>query len=253
MLWELIHDGAILIKKSIYVGRLIKLHRRMIIIQSLKEFIKRIICVVWHAIYNCRRLKFYPSCEISLKSKFEGANKLYQYVSFRGSMGYGSYIGPHCEVEAIIGRFTSIASYVKNNRGTHPYSYPYVTTSPMFFSTQLQNGKTFAKEMMYDEFRDFVQVGNDCWIGEKAFLVGGITIGDGAVVLAGAIVAKNVPPYAIVGGIPAKVIKYRYDEETIKFLLDFKWWTRDISWFEENWRLLCDIDKLKEYAKNEVL
>ena len=187
-----------------------------------------------------------------MDSYFEGANKLDKHVLFRGKLGFGSYVGAHCEIEANIGRFTSIAPYVHNNRGTHPYTYPYATTSPMFYSTQCQNGSTFADNMMFDEFRSFVEIGNDCWIGENVFLAGGITIGDGAVVLAGAVVTKNVPPYAIVGGIPAKVIKYRYDDETIRFLLDFKWWTRDISWFEENWRLLCNIDKLKEYAKNEA-
>ena len=66
-------------------------------------------------------------------------------------------------------------------------------------------------------------------------------------VLAGAVVTKDVPPYAVVGGIPAKVIKYRYDDETIKFLLRIQWWNNDIEWLQKNWRLLNDINKLKEY------
>ena len=65
--------------------------------------------------------------------------------------------------------------------------------------------------------------------------------------MAHAVVTKDVPPYAIVGGIPAKVIGYRYDEETIDFLLKIKWWNNDINWFKENWELLCDLDKLKAY------
>ena len=64
-----------------------------------------------------------------------------------------------------------------------------------------------------------VNIGHDCWIGEHVFMVGGVTVNNGAVVLAHAVVTKDVPPYAIVGGIPAKVIGYRYDEETIAFLL----------------------------------
>jgi hypothetical protein len=122
----------------------------------------------------------------------------------------------------------------------------------MFFSLLKQNGYTFAKKQCYEElvFADAekkysIIIGSDCWNGQGAFIVGGITIGDGAVVLAHAVVTKNVPPYAIVSGIPAKVLKYRYDEETVKFLLDFKWWDRDISWLKSNADLLHDINDLK--------
>ena len=72
---------------------------------------------------------------------------------------------------------------------------------------------------------------------------------NGAIVLAGAVVTKDVPPYAIVGGIPAKVMKYRYDKETIAFLLSIKWWNNSLEWFKEHWELLTDIDKLKNYYK----
>ncbi len=101
--------------------------------------------------------------------------------------------------------------------------------------------------MMFEELRPMAIIGNDCWIGENVFYVGGITIGDGAVVLAGAVVTKDVPPYAIVGGVPAKVLKYRYDDDTIQFLLRIKWWNNSIEWLRENWQLMTDIDKLKEY------
>lgn len=82
---------------------------------------------------------------------------------------------------------------------------------------------------------------------QDVFICGGVEISDGAIVLAGAVVTKDVPPYAIVGGVPAKVIRFRYDEETIQFLLHIKWWNNDIEWFKKNWRLLNDINKLKEY------
>lgn len=85
------------------------------------------------------------------------------------------------------------------------------------------------------------------WIGSRVLIVGGVTIGDGAVVLTGAVVTKDVPPYAIVGGVPAKIIRYRYDEETVKFMLRIKWWNMPEKWLKENWRLLNDMDKLKTY------
>jgi acetyltransferase-like isoleucine patch superfamily enzyme len=160
-------------------------------------------------------------------------------------MGYGSFIARNCEIEAQIGRFTSIAPFVRTNHAFHPYTYPFATTCPMFFSLMRQNGETFAEQQMFNEFKPLPSIGNDCWIGENAFICGGVSIGDGAVVLAGAVVTKDVPPYAIVGGVPAKIIKYRFDENDIKFLLDFKWWDKDISWLKTNWKMLLDIELLK--------
>lgn len=162
-------------------------------------------------------------------------------------MGYGSYIGPNCEITAEIGRFSSIAPFVRTNNGIHPYTKPYATTCPMFYSTHKQNGHCFADQMLFKEFKSIPKIGNDCWIGENVFICGGVKIGDGAVALAGAVIAEDVPPYAIVGGVPAKLIKYRYDEETISFLLDFQWWNKDFKWFQVNWNLLNDIEKLKQF------
>ena len=149
-----------------------------------------------------------------------------------------------------IGRFCSIAPEVKNTIGIHPISEPYVSTSPMFFSLRKQTGKTFAKKQLFEELKDPIEIGHDCWIGQRAFIVGGVKIGIGAVVLAGAVVTKDVPPYAIVGGVPAKVLKYRYDDDTIKFLLKSEWWNRPIDWLEANYELFCDIDEFKR-AINE--
>ena len=73
------------------------------------------------------------------------------------------------------------------------------------------------------------EIGNDVWIGNGACIMGGIKIGDGAIVATNAVVTKDVPPYAIVGGVPAKVIRYRFDETTIKELLDLKWWEYDMA------------------------
>lgn len=211
----------------------------------------RIIKYFWFHIRYYTKLSFSVTSSIARTSSFEGANKIYPFASFHGSMGYGSYIGPHCKIEANIGRFTSIADHVRTNRGIHPYTYPYATTCPMFFSVEKQNGQTFADEMKFNELREIPTIGNDCWIGENAFIVGGIKIGDGAVVLAGAVVTKDVPPYAIVGGVPAKLIKYRYDEETIRFLLDLKWWEKNVKWLQRHWKLFCDIEKLKSCSMME--
>ena len=166
-------------------------------------------------------------------------------------MGFASYIGRHSHVEGKVGRFTSIGDNVGFNRGKHPIIEPYVSTSPMFYSIRKQNGYTFAEEQQFDETGKDVYIGNDCWIGERVFLVSGIKIGDGAVVYAGAVVTKDVPPYAVVAGVPAKIIKYRYDKDTIKFLMELKWWNMDINWLKNNWQIMTDMQALKKMFKND--
>lgn len=196
------------------------------------------------------KLRFNSTTNINILSTFEGANVIGDNTKFYGRMGYGSYICNDCSIIGDIGRFTSIAAEVKNVQGVHPIGIPYATTSPMFFSLKKQTGTTFAKRQLFDEMRAPISIGNDCWIGQRTFFVGGLTIGDGAVVLAGSVVTKDVPPYAIVGGVPAKILKYRYDEETIHFLMEKKWWNMSIEWLKENSELLCDINKLKEVLQN---
>ena len=100
----------------------------------------------------------------------------------------------------------------------------------------------------YDPQREIAfRIGNDCWVGYDVCFIGGVQVGDGAVVLARAIVTKDVPPYAIVGGIPAKVIGYRYDEETIKLLQEVQWWNMPVEWLQEHADLLCDMEAFKAF------
>lgn len=204
-----------------------------------------------------KKCRFNCSVDISAHSSFEGMSQIHPHTSFKGSLGYGSYIGDNCSLSADIGRFSSIAPFVRSNAGIHPYTTPFATTCPSFFSlnpSRSQNGATFASEQLFNEFayydkerRIAIKIGSDCWIGDGAFIVGGVKIGNGAVVLAHAVVTKDVPDYAIVGGVPAKILKYRYDEETINFLQKIEWWNNSPKWFEENWKILSDINKLKEY------
>lgn len=218
--------------------------------------IKQIISIVYLKFKWRGKLKCDWKSKIKRTSVFEGANQIYGNTFFDGYMGYGSYIASGSFFTGKIGHFSSIAGRCYVINGRHPYKYPFATTSPMFFSLLKQNGYTFANAQQYDEFSyaesDFpVIIGSDCWIGFDVKLIGGIRIGDGAIVLAGAVVTKDVPPYAIVGGIPAKIIGYRFDEETINFLLSIKWWENSESWFKRNWRLINNIDDLKSYYKNQ--
>ncbi len=131
----------------------------------------------------------------------------YSYVNM------GTYIA-----SGKVGKFCSIGYSVQIGMPEHPTNY--LSTSPRLFG-----GKNiFGFPTAWDDYQSPPYIGNDVWIGSNAVLLQGVNIGDGAVVAAGAVVTKDVPPYAIVAGVPAKVIKSRFDPETIAFLLKWKWW-----------------------------
>lgn len=198
------------------------------------------------------RLNLAMSAVVGFGSRFEGADTVSPGANFNGTMGYGSIIAHGSRVRAEVGRFVSLGPGVVTVPYRHPFKAPAVTTNPMFYSTLNQYGTTFATEQLADEARYAdearrldVRIGSDCWICEGAFLTGGVTLGDGAVVLPRAVVTRDVPPYAIVGGVPAKVVGYRYDEETVGWLMRFRWWDKDISWLRANWRLMNDMERLR--------
>ena len=221
----------------------------------MKKMLKHFFLYLYHKRKNGNLVKFSYSSYISHRSCFEGMNMVGDRAAYHGKMGLGSYIGANTHLNADIGRFSSIGPNVKVVNATHPMKVPFVTTSPLFFSldrSKNPHGETFAKKQMLEEFRYYdkergvdIKVGNDCWIGEGVTFIGGTEVHDGGVVLAGAYVVKDVPSYAIVGGVPAKIIGYRYAEDTIAFLLKSKWWDNNEEWFENNWEMMCDMEKFK--------
>lgn len=148
-----------------------------------------------------------------------------------------------------IGKFCSIAQGVVISAGIHP-SKKFVSTSPVFYSPHKQCGISFSEISYFREMGNSV-IGNDVWIGANSIIKDDITIGDGAIIGAGSIVTKNVEPYTIVAGNPAKFIRYRFEREEIDFLLKFKWWNRNEEWIKNNFKDFHDIIYFKnKYDKN---
>ena len=175
----------------------------------------------------------------------------YSIVS-KVKIGDFSYISSNSKISnATIGKFSSIASFVKIGLGIHP-TRDFVSTHYAFYSNYRKLTKTFADKSYIQEYKN-VKIGNDVWIGTNVIIVDGITISDGAIIAAGAVITKDVPPYAIVGGIPAKIIRYRFDEETIKKLLEMTWWDFPVTWFEENYKTMHSMEIfINEYFKNNL-
>ena len=180
------------------------------------------------------------TANIGMNSCFSEYNRIGKNTYFKGLIGRNSYISENSKIIGKVGKFCSIGSHVQIITGRHPIS-EFVSTSPVFYSLGKQTGKVFVSKSKFKEFnyadkdeKYQVIIENDVWIGDRCSIIGGVTISDGAVVLAGSMVTKDVPPYAIVAGVPAKIVKYRFNEDEISKLMDYKWWDKDFLWINNN-------------------
>jgi virginiamycin A acetyltransferase len=163
---------------------------------------------------------------------FEKNNVLYHY--------------PVHNEKLIIGKFCSIACGAKFifNCANHTLQSLSTYTFPLFYEEWGLNKANVASA--WDNKGDIV-IGNDVWIGYEAVIMAGVHIGDGAIIAARAVVTKDVPPYTIIGGTPAKEIRKRFDGKTIDFLLNLKWWNWSFEKIKQNIACIsnADIEKLK--------
>lgn len=156
-------------------------------------------------------------------------------------IGRYSYFASGSQVSmAKFGSFCSIGPHLICGYGDHPTDF--VSTSPVFFSTGKQCGVSFSDEDLFAERKEIL-VGHDVWIGARVFIRDGIKIGNGAIIAAGSVVVKDVPEYAIVGGVPAQIIRYRFTEKMIDQLLKLTWW----DWNESKLR-----HAQKYFASNDI-
>jgi len=146
------------------------------------------------------------------------------------SMGRFNYVSSNSKLDLTeIGSFCSFGPELICGYGEHPTDF--VSTNPVFFSTLKQCGTSFAEKNCFEE-RKKIFIGHDVWIGARVFIRDGVKIGNGAIIGAGAVVVKDIPDYAIVGGVPAKIIRFRFSDEIIHELLNINWW----NWSEDKLR-----------------
>jgi len=206
--------------------------------------------MIFHRIKS-KKLIVQFRAKASLSSRFEGCNKLSHHSHFSGEMGFASYIGAYSTVDGKIGKYCSIADRVAFLVLTHPIR-EFVSTHPCFYSMKKQSGFTYAKKQLFNEepllegSKYSIDVGNDVYIGYGATIIGPCRIGDGAVIAAGAVVTEDVLPYTIVGGVPAKFIRYRFTEEKIEFLMNLQWWNKPQVWIEQHKEDFISVDRLME-------
>lgn len=221
-----------------------------------EEMIKRNIKKIIFKFRYGKRITLGKGCDIEKNAKFEGENQIGKNTIFSGELGYGSYIGDNSIIYGKVKKYCCIAGNVHVINGFHPTN-TIVSIYPAFYTKFHSTTGSYVKENYYDEFRYADQeeklpviIGNDVWIGFGALLLAGVTIGDGAIIACGAVVTKNVEPYSIVAGIPAKKIGQRFNDDQIKMLLKIKWWDNSLEWIKKNADMFLDINKfLNDYTE----
>ena len=167
-------------------------------------------------------------------TEFEKNNVLFNYPEFGDKL--------------IIGKFCSIASGTKFIMGSANHRLGSVTTYPfnVFGGSWQENTPDHMSQL---PFKGDTVIGNDVWIGRESIIMPGVKIGDGAIIAAYSVVTKDVEPYSVVGGNPARFIKKRFNDELIELLLEFKWWDLPPEKLVTVLPLLCDFDLEKVTKK----
>lgn len=199
------------------------------------------ICLLKRALHNKSKIYRKKHIFIDSKTMLSAKTSIEPYVSIVGGgsiidskIGTGTYVGVCSQLDYCkIGNYCSIGSDVRIFSLNHPLSY--VSTSPVFYKSsssqdtikKINTKATFNNERLIIEDSFSVIIGHDCWIGDCVRIKGGVNIGTGSVIGCGSVVTHDVPPFAIVAGNPAKIIRFRFDQSVIDALLKSEWWLKD--------------------------
>lgn len=210
----------------------------MIFYILIKRFVFNFIVALKEVIFLSRLQINNPLCKFYSGSKIFNTSfgkniVVFDYVLMDScTIGNRTYIQKRATIfNAEIGKFCSIGSDVSIGPGIHKMDG--ISTNPIFYLKNTPLPNTYCDDDLFESSKRTI-IGHDVWIGEKAIILDGITIGTGAIIAAGAVVTKDVEPYSIVGGVPAKLIRFRFTEAEIKVILKSNWWNFPESWFEKN-------------------
>lgn len=194
---------------------------KIIIFEFFAPHIKKLILIILNYNEKNDKVSFSGNSKGLKNVIFEGKNGVPDQCFFSGkiSVGYATTLGinNYYSGEIYIGKYCQIGAYVAMHSTNHPINYLSTYINKNLFDGELINLKENNK----------ITIGNDVWIGHNVIIVGHVSIGNGAILAAGSVITKDVPNYAIVAGVPAKVIKYRFSEKIIQEIEELKWWDKN--------------------------
>jgi len=216
---------------------------------------QRLLASIAQSFHLANLRKKYPSCHFCPGAVVDDESVLGRYnVVFANSSIIHSTIGDYTFIQkdsfvnyAGIGKFCSIAMRVQIGLAQHAISH--VSSHPAFYLFNTPLVKTFSKTDLLSTMTRTI-IGHDVWIGQNAMIMSGVKVGTGAIIGAGCVVTKDVPDYAIVTGVPAKITRYRFEENIRKALLKTEWWDMSDEWLENNYLLFSDPVQLIGFMAN---
>lgn len=211
----------------------------------MKAFLRRICYRYWYP-----GITAWPGATIGGDVHYGSHVVLCHHAAIHGvAFGSHAYVGTHSHVQyATIGSFVSIGPEARIGLGSHPVHM--VSTYPSFYASRASAAVPLSKHAAVQEYARIV-IGSDVWIGSRAMIVDGVEIGHGAVIAAGAVVTKDVAPYAIVGGVPSRLLRYRFPPEVVAELMSIQWWNWPYELIRERADDFADVGKFVEKYRRQ--